>query len=67
MSDDFVKEHLSGLLLSKIGHTGNEEGIFGELTDEHEEGVVSLTFGEFSYEVHGDDFERLCQNRNRLK
>ena len=67
MGDDFVEEHLSGLLLGKIGCTGNEKGVFGELTDEHEDGVITLTFGEFSYEVHGDNFKRLCWNQNQLK
>ena len=55
MGDNFIEEHLGGLLFHKIGHAQDEEGVFGELTDENEDRVITLTFGEFSDEVHGDD------------
>ena len=67
MGDDFIKEHLGSLLFCKTCRARNEEGVFGELADENEDGVVALTFREFSYEVHGDDFEWVRRNRNGLK
>lgn len=46
MGVDFIKEHLSSLLFHQISHTRNEEGIFGELTDENEDRVRTLTLGD---------------------
>jgi hypothetical protein len=67
MGDDFIENHLGGLLLRKVGRTRNEEGVLGELADENEDRVETLTFGEFSYKVHGYDFEWLRRDRNGLK
>jgi hypothetical protein len=67
MGDDFIENHLGGFLLRKVGRTWNEEGVLGELADENEDRVETLTFGKFSYKVHGYDFERLRRDRNGLK
>ena len=67
MGDDFIENHLGGLLLCKVGRGRNEEGIFGERADEDEDGVETLTFRKFSYKIHGDDFESLHRDRDGLK
>ena len=67
MGDNFIENHLGGLHLCKVGCTRNEKGGFGELADENEDGVKTLTFRKFSYNVHGDGFEWLHWDQDGLK